>query len=146
MKFTEKTEPAACDWYDMVKEFHVRFEHPVSNVIRPMHVEHRRYRAQWLTEEMIEFVMADHIAEQADALLDIIVFALGTFVEMGVDPRELFDVVHFANMAKLWPDGKPRYNTNGKIMKPRTWESPKNKIHKILMAREKEQPNEDIPF
>lgn len=66
----------------------------------------------------------DKLVGQVDALIDILYFVMGSFVEMGVKPYQLFKIVHAANMGKLWPDGKPRYREiDGKIMKPVNWES-----------------------
>ena len=58
-------------------------------------------------------------------MIDLIYFALGTLVEMGLEADELFDIVQKADMAKRWPDGKPRYNPkDGKVIKPDGWEDP----------------------
>ena len=66
-------------------------------------------------------------------MIDLIYFALGTLVEMGVEPEELFNVVQQANMSKLWEDGKPRYNKkDGKVIKPDNWEDPKPKIKALI--------------
>ena len=67
-------------------------------------------RGKWMNEEVAEFLVAEDIYEQADAMIDLIYFALGTLVEMGLEADELFDIVQQANMSKLWPDGKPHYN------------------------------------
>jgi predicted HAD superfamily Cof-like phosphohydrolase len=86
-------------------------------------------RAKWMNEEVAEFLIADNIYEQADAMIDLMYFALGTMVEMGLEADELFEIVQQANMAKLWPDGKPHYNPkDGKVIKPDTWEDPAPKI------------------
>ena len=86
-------------------------------------------RAKWMQEEVAEFLIADNIYEQADAMIDLMYFALGTMVEMGLEADELFDIVQQANMAKLWPDGKPHYNPkDGKVIKPEGWEDPAPKI------------------
>jgi predicted HAD superfamily Cof-like phosphohydrolase len=81
-------------------------------------------RASWMTEEIGEFLAADTVEDQADALIDLIYFALGTFVEMGLAPEKLFEIVHAANMAKLGPEGKPIYNEQGKVSKPEGWQAP----------------------
>jgi predicted HAD superfamily Cof-like phosphohydrolase len=71
----------------------------------------------------------DVLVAQADALTDINYFTQGSFVIMGVDPQPLFDIVQNANMAKLFPDGKPRYREeDGKIIKPDGWEAPEPKL------------------
>ena len=51
--------------------------------------------------EFLDAVKEQDIVEQADAMIDTIYFALGTLVEMGVQPEQLFDIVQHANMSKL---------------------------------------------
>jgi predicted HAD superfamily Cof-like phosphohydrolase len=71
----------------------------------------------------------DVLVAQADALTDINYFTQGSFVIMGVDPQPLFDIVQNANMAKLFPDGKPRYRKeDGKIIKPDGWIPPEPQL------------------
>lgn len=60
---------------------------------------------------------------QVDALTDANYFNYGSFVLLGIDPDPIFSIVHQANMGKVFPDGKPRYRkTDGKVMKPASWE------------------------
>lgn len=118
--------------WSKVKEFQLKFGHPVSEY--PKQMEHERVikRYHWMLEEINEFVGAEDIVEQADAMIDVIYFALGTLVEMGIKPDSLFDIVQAANMAKLWSDGKPHYNAEGKTVKPDTWEDPHYKLEKEI--------------
>lgn len=116
------------EWND-VRDFHDKFGHPVAE--KPVMIDKKRAlsRAKWMNEEVAEFLIADNIYEQADAMIDLMYFALGTMVEMGLEADELFEIVQQANMAKLWPDGKPHYNPkDGKVIKPDTWEDPAPKI------------------
>lgn len=110
--------------WEKVREFQEKFNHPVSNRPKFMDKERAMKRYHWMLEEINEFIEADEIVEQADAMIDVMYFALGTLVEMGIKPDELFDIVHKANMSKLWPDGKPHYNEEGKTIKPSTWIDP----------------------
>ena len=91
-----------------------------------------------MLEEINEFIEAEEIVEQADAMIDVIYFALGTLVEMGIKPDNLFKIVQDANMAKLWPDGKPHYNKDGKTIKPSTWEDPHDKLRAEIERQYKE--------
>lgn len=60
---------------------------------------------------------------QVDALADLLYFTYGSFTLMGVDPKPIFDSVHEANMGKIFPDGKPRFDPiTHKVMKPNDWE------------------------
>jgi predicted HAD superfamily Cof-like phosphohydrolase len=120
------------EWED-VKLFHEKFGHPISKV--PTIIEKKRVqiRGTWMLEEIAEFMTADDIYEQSDAMIDLIYFALGTIVEMGIEPDELFNIVQKANMDKLWEDGKPKYNNkDGKVLKPVNWEDPKPKIKEYI--------------
>lgn len=115
------------EWRE-VREFHEKFGHPVEDRPVEMKPERARKRYNWMLEEINEFLEADEIVEQADAMIDVIYFALGTLVEMGIEPDSLFEIVQEANMSKLWPDGKPHYNAEGKTIKPSTWEDPHEKL------------------
>ena len=121
---------------DMVREFHVAFLHPVSDCPKMLSSDRVEGRAGWMTEEVNEFISAKTLDEQADAMVDLMYFALGTLVEMGVDGEKLFHIVHQANMTKLWPDGKPRFRAgDGKVQKPPTWVDP-HKALKIELVKQ----------
>lgn len=65
----------------------------------------------------------ERITRMYDALVDSLYFVIGSFVELGIDPQEGFNIVHRANMGKLGPDGKPIIReSDNKIMKPENWE------------------------
>ncbi len=99
-------------------------------------------RGKWMNEEVAEFLVAKDIYEQADAMIDLIYFALGTMVEMGLEADELFDIVQSANMAKLFPDGKPHYNPkDGKVIKPEGWEDPTPKIKAYIDMIQEQKKN-----
>ena len=73
-------------------------------------------------------VRSKHPAEismvgQVDALIDTPYLTYGSFVLMGVDPEEVFEIVHRANMGKIFPDGKAHFDpVTHKILKPDDWE------------------------
>ena len=110
-------------WRD-VYDFHEAFGVPVRETPAFMPPERAQKRVLWMEEEIGEFIEASSIEEQADAMIDLIYFALGTLVEIGVRPQALFDIVHGANMRKLWPDGRPHYNSDSKVIKPAGWTDP----------------------
>lgn len=63
------------------------------------------------------------LTDEVDALVDLLYFTYGSFVMMNVDPAPIFDIVHQANMGKIFPDGLPHYHeTTGKVLKPDNWE------------------------
>jgi predicted HAD superfamily Cof-like phosphohydrolase len=122
------------DTYNAVKAFHKAFKHPVAYIPAPQALERVGKRRAWIAEECEELEEAtyaddpiDRLTEQADAYLDIIYFAVGGLVELGVMPQPLFDIVQNANMAKLHNiDGElvPQYHPDGKVKKPEGWVEP----------------------
>jgi len=109
---------------NMVQAFHEAFSHPVAGTPAKMPRDRAENRAKWLREEVDEFLSAETLDQQADAMIDLLYFALGTMVELGLDTAPLFRIVHECNMTKLWPDGKPRFGEDGKVKKPPTWRDP----------------------
>ena len=86
-------------------------------------------------------VRSKHPAEismvgQVDALIDTLYLTYGSFVLMGVDPEEVFEIVHRANMGKIFPDGRAHFDpVTHKILKPDDWEekyAPEPAIQKEL--------------
>lgn len=124
-------------WQDVCK-FHQKFGAPVGDTPRLLPPERVGTRVLWMREEIDEFIEAETIDEQADAMIDLIYFALGTLVEMGVRPQKLFDIVHTANMQKLWPDGTIRRDTDGKVIKSPQWRDPKPLLCAALQEQAKE--------
>ena len=118
--------------WEQVYDFHEKFGAPVSDRPKLVGVERVQARSKWMLEEVGEFLSARTVVDQADAMIDLIYFALGTLVEMGVKPEGLFDIVHGANMSKLWEDGKPHYNADGKVIKSPGWEDPYPKLEKAI--------------
>lgn len=51
-------------------------------------------------------------------LADLLYVVYGTAVQLGCDLDDVFLQVHKDNMAKIWPDGKPRFDKDGKVVKP----------------------------
>lgn len=118
--------------YYMVKEFQKAFGHPWSDKPRMLTEEEVAGRYKWTLEELNELVDAKTIYDQADALTDALYFILGGFAMMGIEPFNLLEIVHNANMSKLWEDGKPRYKEDGKVKKPEGWVAPEPLLQKEI--------------
>lgn len=119
-------------WWYMVRDFQEKFGHPYEDKPSLLKQDRVDKRYDWMLEEINEFKEAEDIYEQADAMIDLIYFAVGTLVEMGVKPKEIFEIVHDANMSKLWEDGQPHKNEQGKTIKPPNWEDPYLKLKKSI--------------
>jgi predicted HAD superfamily Cof-like phosphohydrolase len=57
----------------------------------------------------------------AKELADLLYVLYGTADELCIPLEDVFNRIHEANMSKVWPDGKVRYNEYGKIIKPDTF-------------------------
>jgi predicted HAD superfamily Cof-like phosphohydrolase len=124
----EPAEPALDSVWRDVRAFHVAFEHPAPDTPTVLDEPEIARRSAWIEEEVSELREARSITDQADAFIDVIYFAVGGLVNLGIRPGELWAIVHAANMAKLWPDGRPRWRDDGKIIKPEGWEPPEPKL------------------
>lgn len=123
------------DCYRNVAAFHARFGHPWAARPTVLSPERVKNRLGWMQEELDEFRDATTLVDQADAMIDLLYFALGTLVEMGVRPDPLFEIVQRANMGKLWADGRPRYDATGKVIKPAAWRDPGPEIEVAIEAQ-----------
>lgn len=67
---------------------------------------------------------SDTLVGQVDALVDLLYLTYGSFALMGIDPEPMMEIVHEANMKKLFPDGKPHYDPiTNKVLKPANWQA-----------------------
>ena len=74
---------------------------------------------------------------QADAFVDVVYFVADQAAKSGFPAQKVFDLVHEANMAKAWPDGKMRRRReDAKIQKPSSWK-PASTEHLFDFAIEK---------
>lgn len=80
----------------------------------------------FIEEELNELKQAinnQDVPETADALVDLIYFALGGLHQLGVDANKAFEIVHQANMTKKC-GVKPSRGLEGDATKPAGWEAP----------------------
>lgn len=101
-------------------------------------------RKKWaslaLLEELVEFQDAETLADEVDALVDLIYFATGRLVEMGVPPLPVFEEVHSANMKKERGTLSKRPDSLGyDAIKPEGWTAPD-------LSRYLEVTKQDIDF
>jgi predicted HAD superfamily Cof-like phosphohydrolase len=109
-----------------VAEFQKKFGHLQND--KPTHLTLRKLKERivCMQEELDEFTDSAHIqdlAGQADALVDLVYFALGTANMLGLPWQALWEDVHRANMAKV-----PGVTKRGHLVdcvKPEGWEGPK---------------------
>lgn len=115
--------------YGLVKIFQSQAKQPVSNKPTFLSQDRVSIRYTWMKEELEEFFEAQNIYEQVDSIIDLLYYALGTLVELGVEPDELFILLHEWNLKKL---DKICFDESGKVLKPEGWEHPDKEIKEII--------------
>lgn len=124
------------DAYELVKSFQKMAEQPIGESPQFLCRQRCNIRCKWMREEIEEFENSNTVYEQADAIMDLLYYALGALVEMGIKPDKLFMLVHEYNIKKII--GKRR-DDDGKIMKPCGWQHPDKEIKEIIDAMKQEQ-------
>jgi predicted HAD superfamily Cof-like phosphohydrolase len=118
---------------DLVKAMHEKFG--IENTTGPSHLtaEEKEFRSAAMLEELNEYIAADTLVDQYDALLDLIVFAVGTLERHGFPLLAGFEKVMEANMAKeLGQNGEKRGGFKRDLVKPEGWTPPEAKLQLIL--------------
>ncbi len=112
--------------YERIKAMYEKFDllHPVVTP-RDKHV-----RITMLQEELNEYHEACTATDEADALVDLLVFTVGTMIVSGYPLNPIFDAVMDANESKELGD-KGR-GTKRDLIKPIDWTGPEYKIAEIL--------------
>lgn len=84
------------------------------------------FRKNFLREEMSELDSAETPEDVVDALVDLVVVAIGTLDLFDVDIHRAWDEVHYANMRKQTGIKESRPNELGlpDLIKPPGWEAP----------------------
>lgn len=107
------------------------------NPDRPIRLTDARknFRNALFMEEFTEYLRADNIVDEADALGDMLYILFGTCVEHGLNMQPIFDIIQEANMNKIWDDGVPHFNELGKVIKPPNWVKPEPLIELEVMKQ-----------
>lgn len=121
------TDIGPVDYSGMVKEFHLKFGHPVNSSPKLANDNTDRLRLELIYEEVQE--LADALAagdktEIADALGDILYVTFGAAHVYGIPINAVFAEIQRSNMSKLGEDGKPVYREDGKVLKGPNYSPP----------------------
>lgn len=110
------------DWTKDVLEFHAKMSYKNGEDPGVLNKKNYDQRLDYMFEELSEFIEAKSLSNQADAMLDLIYFAIGTLLRMGIDPRFGWNEVHRANMDKTPADNHKH------SIKPKGWVPPDPQI------------------
>jgi predicted HAD superfamily Cof-like phosphohydrolase len=130
------------DWVADIANMHAKFG--VNEVVAKLSKEQLRdylkFRLDMVQEEVYEarnaFVLKDADGV-VDALIDAIVFAIGTLDAFNVDAYEAWARVHEANMAKEpgVKEGRPNPYGFPDLIKPQGWTPPTHEDNLGLIAK-----------
>lgn len=90
----------------------------------------KEQRLAMMQEELDEYHAAMHSVEEYDALIDLLVFTVGTLVTSNYPLQEGWDAVMRANMQKQ--AGKTKRGHDNDLAKPEGWVGPELKLEAIL--------------
>jgi len=99
-----------------------------------------------LHEEIDEFLQAteqESIVDCVDSLLDLVYFAIGGCVRLGLKPQQIeqcFNAIHSANMAKKMgiKESRPQDGSVADAIKPAGWVAPEKVMKTILFPSQGE--------
>lgn len=127
-----------------VRDFQLKMGYAHSSAPKALYDSHVIMRGGHLLEEVTEFMRAAYngdIAGTADALIDLIYFAVGTLNMMGVPFDEAWRIVHAANMDKVPLASHRDRNDAGK---PDGWRDPKVALREMI-ERLRDEANRNNP-
>jgi hypothetical protein len=118
----------------------------LANTGKPWHLDphEKAFRVKALQEELDEYNAATTLVDEYDALLDLIVFAVGTLDRQGLPLLEGFEKVMKANMAKeVGQNGEKRGGFKRDLVKPKGWVGPEAELKQIIDRVELVAPSSD---
>ena len=86
--------------YAMVKEFQEKIGTEIPDEPTAMAQDAKYKATSKVIEEVNEVLHAQNLVDQVHEMIDVVYAALGCFVRIGVDPSEIFAIVHRSNMSK----------------------------------------------
>ena len=112
-----------------IKEMHTKFGISQNSQIR-LSQEEKQFRINCMLEEIQEYADSDNLKDELDALLDVIIFAMGTLERQGLleVSMEAFNRIMKANLKKeigtasKERQGGPAFKLD--LVKPAGWEEP----------------------
>lgn len=112
--------------WESIVVFHEKFGIPMPDMPGHLPGDVKDYRVNFMQEELTEYISAQTLEDQIDALIDLVVVAMGTAYMHGFDWELHWREVFNANMAKrkalLASESKRNHVLD--IVKPEGWQPP----------------------
>jgi predicted HAD superfamily Cof-like phosphohydrolase len=106
---------------DLIKSQHRHFGINYEGPPRSLSPAEEAFRLAAMLEELSEFILAENIVDKADALGDLIVFALGTCERMGLPIDKIVKAIIGSNLRKELGPNKKRGGFHLDLRKPEGW-------------------------
>jgi predicted HAD superfamily Cof-like phosphohydrolase len=105
----------------LIKNQHTHFGINYEGPPRHLAADEESFRLAAMLEELSEFILAVDLAAKADALGDLIVFALGTMERMGLPTEEIIAAIVESNLRKELGPNTKRGGFHIDLRKPPGW-------------------------
>tara|TARA_Y100000389_G_C17281505_1_gene423207 strand:+ start:265 stop:654 length:390 start_codon:yes stop_codon:yes gene_type:complete len=105
-----------------IKDFHEKFGLEYTGDPRVLPADLRLFRIKFIDEELLEYASSKTLADEFDALIDMVYVILGTAHMQGLDFQAGWDRVHEANMKKV--RGSSARSLSYDVIKPAGWTAP----------------------
>lgn len=132
----KKKAMAAPDVFADCQAFTKLYQEKTGAATGPKPVD-RKFITQMIQDELQELAEAKDEAEEVDALLDVVYYALQHLAATGLDPRPIWKLIHNANLTKF---EKGYRREDGKFMKPPDFVPPDNEIRLEIAKQRNAQP------
>lgn len=110
--------------YDKVKEQHEHFNIRYKGRPRHLEEEEKKFYHEAFIEEAGEYLEAETLEDEYDAILDLLVFTIGAMLRHGFKPEGIEEVVR-ANLDKeVGPISGKRNGFHLDLRKPEGWTPP----------------------
>lgn len=118
------------NWQSII-EFHEKFGIEKPDVVQHLPRDVESYRIDFMREELNEYIKADTLEDKVDALIDLVVVAMGTAYMHGFNWEDHWMEVYNANMKKKRAShaGESKRNHSLDIVKPIDWVPPNHVQH-----------------
>jgi predicted HAD superfamily Cof-like phosphohydrolase len=124
-----------------INEAYVKYGLAYDGPPRHLSSEEKMYRISCMREEIEEYNEAWSMTDQYDALIDLLVFTVGSLYRHGFPVQEGFDAVMACNLQKV-PGNNPHKKDKDRaeykgidLVKPAGWLGPEDKLIQILVER-----------
>jgi predicted HAD superfamily Cof-like phosphohydrolase len=125
------------DWLKDIHDMHVHYgmDKAVERMDGKTLVEFLKFRFKFLDEELTEGKTASTPDDVIDALIDLVVVALGTIDSFKIDGQLAWERVLKANMSKKVgiKEGRPNPLGLPDLMKPEGWVAPSHEDQRTLL-------------